>query len=131
MTNTHFRVRYPKGVKKSLDQALHYYSHLNKVYEYVNYHYDESIDLAMAAGIAGLERTYFSRYFHDKTGMGFHQWLNSIRIKHAMGKMVVSEQPLIEIAFSVGFQDLRTFQRAFKKYAGCCPREFKRRIRPA
>ena len=36
--------------------------------------------LAVAASVAGLEKTYFSKFFHAKTGICFHDWLAHIRI---------------------------------------------------
>jgi AraC-like DNA-binding protein len=35
------------------------------------------------------------------------------------------------VAFSVGFNELSTFQKAFKRWTNLTPREFKRLARPA
>ncbi len=35
---------------------------------------------------------------------------------------------ITEVAYEVGFRDLRTFERAFKRYALKTPREFKKSV---
>ena len=37
---------------------------------------------------------------------------------------------ITEVAEEVGFRDLRTFERAFKKYTLTTPREFKKSVVP-
>src|SRR5438093_10299076 len=52
-------------------KAFEYYSSLKKVDGYCREHPTESLTLAAAATIAGLERTYFSKFFRQKTGVNF------------------------------------------------------------
>ena len=41
-----------------------------------------------------------------------------------------NDSSITHIAYEVGFGDLRTFERAFKKYTRMTPMEFKKSARP-
>lgn len=111
-------------------RVFRYYPRLARVKRFVDSSLAESIDLSRAAEVAGLEKTYFSRFFHDKTGVRFHQWLNWTRVSRAMEIMRYRDATITEIAFAVGFQDLRTFERAVERCTGTSPRMLKNRLRP-
>ncbi len=110
--------------------AFLYYDRLRQVKEYVERHYADDLDLRCAARVAGLEVKYFSTYFHRRTGMCFRDWLARLRVAQAKKMIEVQDFSFTDIAYSVGFQDLRTFERAFKRCVGMTPRSFKNRVRP-
>ena len=110
--------------------AFAYYPRLKKVKEYVDQHLEDKIPLATAAQIAGLEEKYFSTFFHKKTGMCFTDWIARARVKRAADMMSAQDYTITWIAFAVGFRELRTFERAFKKCTGMTPQAFKRSVRP-
>ncbi len=85
--------------------------------------------LTDAASIAGLEQKYFSRFFKEKTGIGFSLWLNVVRTHEAEKILSDSNVPITDVAAAVGYRDLRTFQRNFKKLIGVTPFQYRRRIR--
>ena len=88
------------------------------------------LSLEIAAEVAGLEKTYFSTFFHQKTGICFRDWLSSVRVMRAMEIMTTEDLPITDVAFTVGFQDLRTFERAVEKHTGLTPRAVKDWLRP-
>jgi len=98
--------------------AFTYYPRLKKVARFVALHYSEPLPLKRAANVAGLECTYFSRYFSERVGIGYLTWLGYLRVLIAIAIMTALEIPITDLAFAVGFRDLRTFQRAFVKYTG-------------
>ena len=118
-------------LKKVNEAAFNYYGQLRKVQEYVTQNYSEEIPLGKAARIAAMERTYFSTFFHSKVGVTFSSWLQYLRVRKAMELMKSGDHSITDVAFSVGFGDLRTFQRAFRKWASLAPRDFKKLVRPS
>ena len=112
------------------DQKLDYYPRLKRLHQYVEQNYSEHIPLEKAAGIAALEKSYFSSYFRAKVGVTFTEWLRQVRVKKAMDLLKAKDFSITEVAYEVGFRDLRTFERAFKKYALTTPREFKKSVCP-
>lgn len=111
-------------------KVFDYYPRLNRLLEYVEQGYSGPIPLEKAASIAALESSYFSSYFHAKVGITFTEWLRQVRIEKAIELVKVSDLSVTEIAYEVGFADLRTFERAFKKRTQMTPIEFKKSVRP-
>jgi len=107
-----------------------YYPRLKRPRHYVEQSYSGPIPLEKAAGIAALESSYFSTYFRAKVGITFTDWLRQVRIRKAKKLMKASDFSITEVAYEVGFGDLRTFERAFKKHTRMTPREFKKSVAP-
>jgi len=112
------------------DDAFRYYARLKKVKHFVEEHYSEAISLQRAASLAYMERTSFSRFFGKKVGISFTQWLTQVRISKAMDLMKRNNATISEITRAVGFSNLRTFQRAFKKLTDLTPSQFRNKVRP-
>lgn len=112
------------------DRIFSYNPRLNKVKQFVDANLTEPVSLGLVADAAGLEKTYFSKYFRAKTGICFRDWLSAMRVNRAMEIMTTRDLSITAIAFAVGFQDLRTFERAMERCTGLSPRAVKNRLRP-
>lgn len=109
-------------------KAFDYYPALKKIREHFEEHYSDALSLSEAAKMAAFEAKHFSKFFRAQVGIGFKQWTDFIRIERAMMLMRTEHQSITDIAFAVGFRDLRAFQRAFKKHAKITAREFRKAI---
>jgi len=114
--------------EKLNNRAFDYYIRLRKVREYVGHHYSDTVSLGQAASVACMEPKSFSKFFRQRVGVPFHFWLTHLRICEAKKLIRASDDPITEIAHAVGFEDLRTFERAFRRHSGLSPREFKKSI---
>ena|SRR5438034_229410 len=122
-----------KGVPDSFSQsriafnaaALGYYPPLERVEQYVQSHMREHVTLGIAASVARLERKYFSAFFHSKVGVTFRDWNAILRVQRAMDIMRVRRSPVLRVAFAVGFNNVRSFERTFKKLTGITPQAFR------
>jgi AraC-like DNA-binding protein len=112
-------------------RSFEYYPSLDRIKRYTEEHYQEEIPLPCAAEVAGMEATYFSAFFRKKIGIRYTDWLACLRVAHAIRLLKSRDQPIAEIAQAVGFNDLRTFERAFKRVTHTTARRFKERVRPA
>lgn len=119
---------YQPGDEK--ESPFSYYSRLRKVKDYVREHYSENITLDRVARIAAMERSYFSTFFRQKVGLTYRKWLQIQRVGKAIELIKRENLSITEVGFSVGFGDLRTFERAFKRWTGLTPRSFKKMISP-
>jgi two-component system response regulator YesN len=115
--------------KQINEWTFEYYAPLRRVKQFIRDHSAENISLGRIAQVAGMERKYFSTYFHKKVGICFRYWLMSVRIANATSIMQHDDRSITQVAFETGFRDLRTFERAFKRCTGFTPREFQGRIR--
>jgi AraC-like DNA-binding protein len=111
-------------------RAFDYYSRLRRIREYVREHPEESISLRRAARISSLSEAYFSAFFHEKVGVRFRDWRAHQKILQAIALLESRNRTITEVAMGIGFSDLRTFERTFKRHTGLTPRQFKRVVRP-
>ena len=112
-------------------EAFGYYPRLKRVLGYVEAHLTESITLEAVAAVAAMEKTYFSSFFHQKIGVTFSVWLQYKRIKRALELLRARNWSITEIAYAVGFNELSTFQKAFKRWTNLTPTDFKKITRPS
>ena len=113
------------------DDAFQYYERLGRVREFGQANLSQELPIQEVAKIAGLSPKYFTAFFRQHTGTCFRDWLASIRIDRARALLSERTRPVTEVAFLVGFRDVRTFQRTFKKLTGMTPRAFKKSVAPA
>lgn len=123
------QVSNPLFVYEGNEFAFFFCPRLAKVKRHVDEHYAAPLSLGQAAHIAALERTYFCKYFHSKVGVCFADWITRVRINRALLMLMSHDHGISDLAFAVGFKDLRTFERAFKKFAGVTPRDCKSTVR--
>lgn len=112
------------------EAAFAYYPRLRRLKQFIEENYNRPISLENAADEVGLERTYFSTFFRQKTGVRFWQWLAYVRIQRAADLLRAEDLAITRLAQIVGYEDLRTFERAFKKVTGMTPSTFKKTVRP-
>ncbi len=115
---------------QELQEAIDYYPRLRRLREYVEKNLKDEISLENAARQAGLERTYFSAYFHKTIGVRFHTWLRLVRIHEALQILRSTDHSISELAADVGYQDLTTFERAFRRTTGCTPSSVRKAFAP-
>ncbi len=110
--------------------AFSYYPRLSAVADYVRAHLTDRISLGVASRVARLERKYFSTYFRSKVGISFSEWLRLLRVTRAKRLMEMGEASIPRVAFASGFRDVRTFERAFKRFVGVPPAVYRASVRP-
>lgn len=110
--------------------SLTAYVPLKAVREFVEHQLPERVTLSQAAVAAQRESKYFSVYFKRKVGVSFTDWLHIVRLSRALLRFDDWELSITQIALDVGYQDLRTFERAFKRLIGSTPSAFRRRMAP-
>jgi AraC-like DNA-binding protein len=84
-----------------------------------------SISLSHLAYILDLERTYCCRAFKQITGKTFSEWTRSIRIARAKVLLPVTGYTITKVADAVGYNDITTFERNFRKETGISPMTFR------
>jgi transcriptional regulator GlxA family with amidase domain len=83
---------------------------------------------ASAARVAGLERAYFSKLFRSSMCMTFTRWNACVRIAEAKRLLGALDLSITAVGASVGYDDVTTFERVFKRVEGVSPREHRRRL---
>ncbi|MEK4453614.1 helix-turn-helix domain-containing protein [Paenibacillus sp. FSL L8-0506] len=97
------------------------------VLDYLDKHYGEDINLNLVADKLNLTPGYLSSIFKEKTNINFSEYLNNLRIERAKELLVNLELRIQDIALQVGYQNVNSFIRMFKRCAGITPGEYRKR----
>ncbi|WP_018182776.1 AraC family transcriptional regulator [Kaistia granuli] len=99
---------------------------INKALAYVGEHLTEPFNETDLAAIAGQSPSAFSRSFRRHTGMALVQFVNRLRINLACQLLMSNAaQPITEICYAVGFNNLSNFNRQFLAQKGMPPSRFR------
>ncbi len=103
---------------------------VEKVLNYIKGNYQSHITLSQTAKAYSITPEHLSRIFKKETGLSFHEYLTSIRLKEAEHLLKLEEKKSIsEVAYSCGFNDSNYFSYKFKKVYGLSPLQFQKRYR--
>lgn len=94
--------------------------------KYIYKNFRHPMTLEEVSAVASLSPTYFSKKFKQTTGMGFKEYLNYVRLKHAQTALLTTDNTITDIALECGFNDSNYFKDLFKKVYGKSPREFRK-----
>ena len=103
-------------------QQLQY---VRTVIKYIQLKFSEQITMENIAGVCGLNRSYLSRLFHDATGHTIKGYLQIYRMQTAQKMLRESDYSISYIGNAVGYTDIFTFSKAFKKHTGCTPSSYR------
>ncbi|MBX6322762.1 MAG: helix-turn-helix transcriptional regulator, partial [Rhodospirillaceae bacterium] len=81
----------------------------------------EPLTLAGLAREAAMSPYHFLRTFRRVAGMTPHQYVLHTRLHRAAVRLRESDGPVSAIAYEVGFNDLSTFNRRFRRVMGASP----------
>lgn len=89
--------------------------------------FDQPLSLAQLSGVLKLNPSYFSHKFCQLTGHSFKKYLNNVRLRHAMHRLIVSDDTITKIAADCGFSSSNYFKDLFRSHMGCSPREYRKK----
>lgn len=98
------------------------------VFNYVENNYMKDISLDLVADKLKITGGYLSTYFKEKTGMNFSDYVNKLRIEKAKQFLEKSNAKVQDVAEKVGYNNVVSFIRVFKKITGQTPGEYKKNI---
>ncbi|WP_085536887.1 AraC family transcriptional regulator [Massilibacteroides vaginae] len=101
---------------------------LVKVLSYVNYHYTEKINLEEVAAKIPMNVTAFCRYFKEKSGRTFMDYILDLRIGYACKLLSGRPMDITQISIASGFNSVSHFNRIFKRKINMTPTEYKTRF---
>lgn len=84
------------------------------------------LSLDDAADILRIHRSYCCRVFRKEFGKPFSAWRREIRIAAAKRFLESTALSITGVGAAVGYRDLTTFERNFRKSAGTSPSEYRK-----
>ncbi len=112
-----------------LEIETHGYDRYRDVQQYVAEHFRSDLSLDAIAGVANMSVPAFCRYFKKTTGKTFIRYVNDFRIVFACKLLGDGHGSIQEVAYDSGFNSVSQFNRAFRKYIGQSPTEYRKQLR--
>ena len=88
---------------------------------YLQAHFREDISLSDLATHVGFSLPYLSALFQKTIGMGYKQYLTTIRVAYASRLINTTNLCITDICYECGFQSYSSFFRAFERVTGHTP----------
>ena len=98
-----------------------------EIIEYIKKNYrDSSLSLESLATLFNVTSGYISQLIKKNIGIGFHEYLSSLRISCAKELLINTDKGIREIYEESGFFSKPTFFRIFKASVGMTPNEYRK-----
>ena len=101
---------------------------LKNIVEYLNAHFTEQLRLNDVAARFGLSPQYFCTFFRENLGKTMVQHINFLRIEQASRLLRETDRAIMDIAFSVGFENFSYFIKRFREVFGCTPSQYRKNL---
>ncbi|MGM9683082.1 MAG: helix-turn-helix domain-containing protein [Eubacteriales bacterium] len=98
---------------------------LGTIMNYCMNNFDRDLSLDTLEKELHLSKYYISHVISNKLNIGFNDYVNSLRVSNACKYLLKTDKSITEISEIVGFNTLRTFNRAFQKQMGITPSDYR------
>jgi len=99
--------------------------HVDLILSFLNKNYKNELDISTLAEHVNLSYSYARKIFKEKTGKNIVDYLHTLRIAEAKRLLLQSDMIIADIALNVGYNNIHSFNRCFKKYEGITAGEFR------
>lgn len=101
---------------------------ISSILSYCFENYKENITLDEMAKQLHVSKYYISRLFSDKIKISLNNYINMLRVNDAKERLIKTDDSVTEIGIKVGYNTIRSFNRAFLTQTGMQPREFRNKF---
>jgi len=98
---------------------------VDRVIEIIEQNYSDNLSRKRLADIVDINPDHLSRIFNLYTGMKLFDYIHELRIHEAKLRLIESVETIAAISSSVGFTNIRNFNRVFQKLTGLSPSEYR------
>lgn len=102
-----------------------YKNRINRVFEFIDQNLESDLSLNAVSEIAFFSPFHFHRIFKFVTEETLNEYVKRKRIEKSASDLLHKNTTATQIAHKYGFSDNSSYSRAFKKYFGVSPTEFK------
>lgn len=106
-----------------------YKERITRIIKYMENNYQEDLSIRIIADEFKLSEGYLSKLFKQSLGITVKEYLNRIRLWHAEEELVGTDYPVIDIAISNGFPNVKSFNQLFKRKNLMNPAKFRKKMR--
>ena len=102
---------------------------IRKAVSWIKDHILDSPRIEDVANEVHLSPSYFAIYFKKKTGQNLRDYMLREKMEYARIALLAPDTQVTELALKLGYNDYRSFSRAFKNINGITPSDFQAKYR--
>ncbi len=121
----HLLVRFAQENQEVISN-VHLLLHVKKALMLLHDRIQENVRINDIAKEIGINPSYLQRIFKQTNGQTMIEYLNTIRVERAKFMLSCTEDPIVDIAASVGYNSRQHFSHVFTMIAGVSPQEYRR-----
>ncbi|MGN6554676.1 MAG: helix-turn-helix domain-containing protein [Verrucomicrobiota bacterium] len=104
---------------------------LGKILNYIHDHLGPDLTQSEVAKAVRLSPAAFSQFIRRSLGTSYVHYVNEIKIRNAARALLDTDQPITEIAYQAGFNNLSHFNAQFRRFRQLSPRAFRQQAQAA
>ncbi len=97
--------------------------------QYIHENLDKNLPLSHLAAIEKYNDSYYIEWFRKKTGTTPNEYIRTLRLEKAKHYLEETDNSLLMIAESLGYEQQSSFTRVFRQYLNMSPSEYRKEIR--
>ena len=101
---------------------------IQQIQNYIQANYQSQISLNDLADRLYLSNAYLSKYVKKHLGMTFMEYLNNVRLFHAVDELLYTKKNITRIALDNGFPTSAAFTKAFREVYREAPSEYRKKM---
>lgn len=105
--------------------GLNYEKRGRQIVSYIESNYMHELQLETLTELTDLTRSHLSRLFKKMTGTNFKDYLQEVRLRHAVEEMRRTDHTITAIAFNNGFPNANALNTAIRRKYGVVSTEFR------
>ncbi len=96
--------------------------------KFMESNYTKKISIDSLSRDLGISPRHFKRRFKVATGENPLTYLQLLRVESAKNRLETTRDPINEVTWGVGYEDINSFRKLFKKHTGMSPKEYRKRF---
>lgn len=101
---------------------------LKDIFDFIEMNFRGDCSLNALAKHTLYNTAYLSKYFKQRIGIGYIDYVNKIRVSEAIYLITNTNKKMVDIAHECGFNNVRNFNRNFKKITDITPNVYRSRL---
>ena len=98
---------------------------IKKAQQYIEENYDKKLSIEDLANMVHLNGRSFLRRFKKATANTPLEYVQRVKIEAAKKKLESTTQTILEVMYSIGYNDEKAFRSVFKKFSGLSPKAYR------
>lgn len=114
-----------RGISEHMAITSNDINYVERILGFLDQHFKEEIVFEDMAKQIGISYSYMRKLVYELTGKSLIDYINYKRIQNAKQLLIESTLNVAQIATEVGYHNIQSFNRFFRKYEGLTPSGYK------